>query len=181
MFSKGVKFRSFFHEKFRLVELPYGNGQFKMSILLPHTDYITDDVLAEMDAENFAQWSAQADTLSTELYMPKFKSEFKMELKPSLIEMGMEKPFSAEADFSNFFQEDIGSDLSITKVIHQTFIEVNESGTEAAAATAVEIGRTSAGPKVPPVVRIDRSFIYLIHEMHSGAILFAGKITNPVE
>jgi serpin B len=117
--------------------------------------------------------------MSTGFYMPRFKSEFKMELKPSLVEMGMEKPFGPEADFSNFFQEDIGSALFISKVIHQSFIEVNESGTEAAAATAVEISYTSAGPKVPPVVRIDRSFIYLIHEKQSGAILFAGKMLNP--
>jgi len=181
MFSEGVKLRSFFHEKFRLVELPYGNGQYQMSILLPHTDYSTDDVLAEMDADSFAQWTTHADTVITELYMPKFKSEFKMELKPSLIEMGMEKPFGPEADFSNFFQEDIGSDLFISKVIHQSFIEVNESGTEAAAATAVEISYTSATPPVPPVVRIDRSFVYLIHEKHSGAILFAGRMLNPQE
>ncbi|MFP4339549.1 MAG: serpin family protein [Cyclobacteriaceae bacterium] len=181
MFSAGIKFRSYHHNKFRLVELPYGNGQFKMSILLPHPGFTTDDVLAELDAESFSQWSSQADTMNTEFYMPRFKSEFKTELKPSLMALGMERPFGPGADFSHFFQEDIGSALQISKVIHQSFIEVNESGTEAAAATAVEIGRTSAGPKDPPVVRIDRSFIYLIHEKQSGAILFAGKMLNPQE
>lgn len=181
MFSKGVKYKAYYHDTFRLLDLPYGNGQYRMTILLPHSGFTTDEVMDELSAASFAEWIANADTTSTELYMPKFKSEFKMELKPSLIEMGMEKPFGPEADFSNFFQEDIGSDLFISKVIHQSFIEVNESGTEAAAATAVEISYTSATPPVPPVVRIDRSFVYLIHEKHSGAILFAGKMLNPKE
>ena len=182
MFSKGIKLRSFFHEKFRLVEIPYGNGQFMMSILLPHEGYTTEDVLTMMDAETFAQWSEQADTLSTELYMPRFKTEFKMELKPGLKAMGMETPFGSTADFSGFFQDDIGEALEISEVIHQSFIEVNESGTEAAAATSVGIALTSVGgPQRPLFIRIDRSFIYLIHEKQSGAILFAGKMTNPQE
>jgi len=182
MFSKGVKLRSFFHEKFRLVEIPYGNGQFMMSILLPHEGYTTDDVLTMMDAEAFAKWSEQADTLSTELYMPRFKTEFKMELKPGLMAMGMETPFGSNADFSGFFQDDIGEALEISEVIHQSFIEVNESGTEAAAATSVGIALTSiGGPQRPLFIRIDRSFVYLIHEKQSGAILFAGKMLNPKE
>jgi serpin B len=140
--------------------------------------------MAELSAASFAEWIANADTTSAELYMPKFKSEFKMELKPSLIEMGMERPFGhgQEADFSGFFQEAVGYRIQISRVIHQSFIEVNEQGTEAAAATVVEmVLYSSAGSRQPAVIKVDRSFVYLIREQHSGAILFAGKMLNPKE
>jgi len=114
--------------------------------------------------------------------MPKFKTEFKMELKPVLMGMGMEAPFSDAANFSGFFRDNVGEASKISEVIHQSFIEVSESGTEAAAATSVGIVLTSAGgSQRPPIIRIDHSFVYLIHEEQSGAILFAGKIANPIE
>lgn len=184
MFSKGVKYKAYYHDNFRLLDLPYGNGQYRMTILLPHSGFTTDDIMAELSAASFAEWIANADTTSTELYMPKFKSEFKMELKPSLIEMGMERPFGhgQEADFSGFFQEAVGNRIKISRVIHQSFIEVNEQGTEAAAATVVEmVLYSSAGSRQPAVIKVDRSFVYLIREQHSGAILFAGKMLNPKE
>jgi serpin B len=99
---------------------------------------------------------------------------FKRELKDILKDMGMGISFTDNADFSNI--SDIG--LYINFVLHQALIETNEEGTEAAAATIVGIGVTSAGPDF--VLTIDHPFIYLIRETTTNSILFMGKVTDPV-
>ncbi len=178
MFSKGVKLRTHYEEQFRMLEIPYGNGQFNMTILLPNPRYTTDDVLEMLNADDFSRWLSEADTFSTALYLPKFKSAFKMELKAPLSELGMGRAFSPGADFSNFFQA--SPNLQLDRVIHQAFIEVNETGSEAAAATVVAVANYSINsPQVPVSIHIDRPFLYFIREKHSGAILFAGKMLNP--
>ncbi len=175
MYSNEVKLRTYQNKTFQLVELPYGNGQFSMVILLPHIGKTTDEVMSLLAAEDIQSWINQADTLMPHLYLPKFTSEFKMDLVEPLISMGMSKAFSNAAEFSGFFNE-IKS-LAIGEVIHQAYIEVNEEGTEAAAATSVGIVLTSIGNT--PTIRIDRPFVYFIREKHTEAILFAGKMTNP--
>lgn len=175
MYSNEVKLRTYQNKTFRLVELPYGNGQFSMVILLPHIGKTTDEVMSLLAAEDLQSWINQADTLVPHLYLPKFTSEFKMDLVKPLIGMGMSKAFSDAAEFSGFFKE-IKS-LAIGEVIHQAFIEVNEEGTEAAAATSVGIVLTSIGNT--PTIRIDRPFVYFIREKHTKAILFAGKMLDP--
>ena len=89
--------------------------------------------------------------------------------------MGMGIAFSENADFSNI--SDL--DLLISKVLHQAFIETNEEGTEAAAATVVVVGTTSAGPTDPLVFTMDHPFIYIIREKTTNAILFMGKVADP--
>ena len=90
--------------------------------------------------------------------------------------MGMGIAFSENADFSNI--SDL--DLLISKVLHQAFIETNEEGTEAAAATVVVVGTTSAGPNDPLVFTMDHPFIYIIREKTTNAILFMGKVADPL-
>jgi len=106
--------------------------------------------------------------------MPRFKYEYKRSLKDDLIDMGMGVAFTAAADFSNISN----SGLLISRVEHQTFIETNEEGTEAAAATVVVmIDRISGGG--PLVITLDRPFLYFIHENSTGAILFMGRVSDP--
>ena len=95
---------------------------------------------------------------------------WKKDLKETLEEMGMKTE-----GFPGLFEEQL--DLEITRVIHQTFLDVNEEGTEAAAATAVGIGETSAGP--PTKITVDKPFIFLLREKHSGSILFIGQLIDP--
>lgn len=178
MFSKGVKLRTYQHEAFQLIELPYGNGQFSMVILLPRLGKTTEEVMSLLSAEDLQSWVGQADTLMPHLFLPKFTSKFKMELNDPLMDIGMENPFSDAAEFTGFFKE--SKPLKIGEVIHQAVIEVNEEGTEAAAATSVGIEVTSIGNN-PPTIRIDRPFVYFIREKHTEAILFAGKMMNPSE
>ena len=93
--------------------------------------------------------------------------------------MGMPDAFSLPpADFSGI---DGKKDLVISAVLHKAFVDVNETGTEAAAATAVIVGRTSVMPDPPPVFRADHPFVFLIRDTRTGSILFMGRLTNPKE
>jgi serpin B len=114
---------------------------------------------------------------TVELYMPRFKYEYKRNLNEDLANLGMGIAFDPyNADFSNI-SDDIG--LYITDVLHQTFIETNEEGTEAAAATVVIIGSAvSIGPTMP-VININRPFLYFIRETTTGTIVFMGQVTDP--
>jgi serpin B len=109
-----------------------------------------------------------------QLSIPKFKYEYKKGLKEILTAMGMGIAFTDNADLSNI------SDISllINDVKHQTFIETNEEGTEAAAATVVGVGTTSIGPP-PFVFNANHSFIYIIRETTTNSILFMGKVADP--
>jgi serpin B len=110
--------------------------------------------------------------------LPKFTLEYGIRLNDVLKALGMAEAFDpCRADLSNMFPGGPGS-FWIDDVRHKTFIDVNEEGTEAAAATSVGIGGvTSAGP---PRILVDRPFLFAIRERFSGTILFLGKIMNPV-
>jgi serpin B len=105
--------------------------------------------------------------------MPVFKYKYKRTLNDDLIKLGMGIAFSDVADFSNISDQA----LQISRVLHETFIEVNEEGTEAAAATVVEIRFTSM--PVTNIVTLDRPFLYFIRETSTGTILFMGKVADP--
>jgi len=92
------------------------------------------------------------------------------------MKMGMQLPFSAGAAFSGISD----TSLQITAVIHQAFVNVNEKGTEAAAATAVILGE-AAEPSEPVVFQADHPFVFLLRDNHTGSILFLGRLTNPSE
>lgn len=180
MFAPGAKVSYLYDEAFTLVDLPYGNGQFSMTILMEKgSGHPINEVIQKLTPEDFASYVNRADTTTAEIYLPKFKMEFKKLLNEILIDMGMGLAFGNGAtDFSGLFEEDLP--LAISRVLHQSFIEVNEKGSEAAAATIVEIAELSAGPDPgPKAFHINRPFAFFIREKHSNAILFAGKMLNP--
>ena len=107
--------------------------------------------------------------------LPKFKTTWRTELRGVLMSMGMVDAFGRKADFSGMTGT---RDLFISKVIHQAFVSVDEEGTEAAAATAVVMKGTAAGPRYP-VFRADRPFVFLIRDRKTGSILFLGRVANP--
>ncbi|MCK5562146.1 MAG: serpin family protein, partial [Thermoplasmata archaeon] len=115
-----------------------------------------------------------------DLYLPKFKFELKYNLNENLISMGMPLAFSDDADFTGIKSN--SGQLKISKVIHQSFVEVNEEGTEAAAATAVimeDRGGGSSSTPEPIEFKADHPFIFFIEHKESGQILFMGKVENP--
>jgi serine protease inhibitor len=156
-------------------ELPYGDGDFSMVILMPQSDKTIDDLLGEFTSSNWNQWIAQFE-LKTEmdLFIPKFKFEYKSHLKQELASLGMGIAFSDQADFSGISTDE---NLFISDVLHKTFIEVNEEGTEAAAVTSVTVGTTSVGPINEFVA--DRPFLFVIKENSTNAIVFMGRMNKP--
>jgi serpin B len=179
MYSDGVKANAYFHQDYQFVELPYGNGQFVFSIIMPSNPEEIDNFTNGLNVDKFKSLIDNADTGTFKVYLPKFKIEYKITLNDVLASMGMAQSFSDDADFSELFVENLS--LFISRVLHQSFLEVDEEGTEAAAATVVEMELTSIGPgSKPSFIYIDKPFVFAIRERHSNTILFAGKLLNPM-
>jgi serpin B len=162
-------------DDFTAVELPYGDSTFSMMVLLPKGAYTVDKLVEKMDVETWDSWFEYSSVQNIRIKLPKFKYEFKDLLNDPLINLGLGVAFGDGADFSRITP---GAALYISRVIHQTFIDVQEEGTEAAAATIVEIRETSM--PVTPVFNANRPFFYLIKENSTSAIMFMGKVGKPV-
>jgi serpin B len=108
------------------------------------------------------------------LELPRFKFKARSDLSQTLADMGMASAFGPGADFSGMTGN---RELFIGKVVHEAFVEVNEEGTEAAAATGVVMTRAS----IPHVVRADRPFLFLIRSERTGSWLCLGRVANPAE
>lgn len=158
----------------QIIQLPYKGDDLSMIILLPKEDSL-NSLETSISADNLNLWRSNLKETEIDLYMPKFKLETKYSMSDTLKEMGMPIAFSeTEADFSGMNGK---KELFITSVIHQGFIEVNEEGTEAAAATGVVIGMTS----VQPIFYADHPFIFLIQDNETGNILFLGRVVDPTQ
>ncbi len=164
----------------RLLEIPYAGNTMSMVILLPDAA----DGLAALEqkctADHLSNWFQQlqqTEPNSTRLFLPKFKLETSYDLIPACKALGMNKPFDfASADFSGILGKP--GDLCISQIKHKAIIEVDESGTEAAAVTA--IGVLAAGIEPQPVVfRADHPFLFLIREHATNSILFMGRMSDP--
>lgn len=162
-------------EDFTAVELPYGDSAFSMVVLLPEPGVSIADLVEALDAESWDSWFASSHSLNVQIQLPKFKYGFKSLLNDPLIDLGLGIAFTEGADFSNITP---GGGIFISRVIHQTFIDVNEEGTEAAAATIVEMLESSI-PAGPIEFRADKPFLYAIRENSTGTLLFMGKVGKP--
>jgi len=160
---------------YEAVELPYDGGELSMVIVAP--DEGTLATFEEGFAPAFLDGLAASEQYGlVTLTMPRWELDGEtVSLKQVLAALGMEIAFSPAADFTGMHTE---GGLMIHDVLHQAFVKVNEAGTEAAAATAVIVGDTSAPPEGPTIV-LDRPFIYLIKDLPTGQILFVGRVTNP--
>lgn len=163
--------------KAKLVELPYGQGNYSMVVALPDEGASAAEIATGLDAGKWEEWMAALDygITEVELYMPKFKYDYKRKLNDDLVSLGMGPAFNpGVADFSRISDVEV----FISFVLHQTFIENKEEGTEAAAATVIGFTRTSLPPE-PEIVNLNRPFLYFIRETTTGAIVFMGLINNP--
>jgi len=161
------------------IELPYANNSGKalsMIVILPKGDDLKP-AEAVLNDNNLSAISGSAYSQRVKLYLPKFRMETEYRLPKALREMGMPTAFTTGADFSGM---DGTPNLSISDVIHKAFIDVNEEGTEAAAATAVIMMAGAAHPGgSPPEFRADHPFVFLIQDKETGTILFIGRVVNP--
>ena len=174
MMSQNADFPVYRGDNFTLAELPYGQGNFVMDIILPDDYDGINRILPLVTESSFNNWISQAHETDVDLYLPRFKYGFKKKLKDILSDMGMGIAFSGCADFTNIAD----ADLNIQDVIHQAFIETNEEGTEAAAATVVIIELTSINP-TPMVFNANHPFIYIIRETTTNSIIFMGIVNDP--
>ncbi|RZS96956.1 serpin family protein [Cecembia calidifontis] len=160
------------------LEIPYSTGQYQMAIIQANSGTLSS-ILPEITTENLALWSENSRESNVILKMPKFKMRYKEEnLNSKLENMGLVTPFSPNpANFTKIFEGSFPPML-ISRVIHEALIEVDEKGTEAAAATIIEISVTSM-PSGPSIIKLDKPFYFLIKEKNSGSILFMGKLGNP--
>ncbi len=178
MMEQQNDFDYFETDDFQAVDLPYGKGQFSMTIFLPKAGQSLDSLIAGLNWTTWIEWMGQFLKARGTLYFPKFIIEYKMLLNDCLSNLGMGIAFNPLlADFTKINRD---GNLYISRVLHKTYVQVDEEGTEAAAVTAVEISYTSIGGEpVGFVMRIDRPFLFVIREHHSQTMLFMGKVVNP--
>jgi serine protease inhibitor len=175
MMSHKCEHDYFANDLFQAVDLPYGDGNFRMAVILPNYAVDIDSVIKSMDNATWNSWQNQFEKTEINLFLPKFKLEYEISLVDVLSLLGMGVAFTPGiADFTNINPD---GNLYISKVKHKTFIDVNEEGTEAAAVTVVEITLSCVGDEIE--MRVNRPFIVVLHEQNTGTILFIGKIVQP--
>lgn len=155
-----------------MAELPYGNEAFSMVVMLPSENSSIDALIGQLTLENWNDWMEGLFPTTLVMKLPKFENKYKLNLIPALKVLGMQQAFCEAADFSKMSNV---SGLFINIVKQDTYIQVNEEGTEAAAVTVVGSLTTSPGPSTT-FFYVNRPFIYVIKEKSTGAILFIGKI-----
>ncbi len=176
MFTDKVVYRYYNDQRKTLIDIPYGNLQYSMTVLLPHQGDSIAGIIQSLSASELQENLAHSDTVSYHLQMPKFTIRYSTELKDPLSGLGMKEAFHEKASFPGFSPS---QPAWITNVLHNASIEVDEKGTEASAAAGAIIQSKSGGNA--PSVSLNRPFVFFIRENHSGAILFAGMLTNPVQ
>ncbi|PIP11582.1 MAG: proteinase inhibitor I4 serpin, partial [bacterium (Candidatus Stahlbacteria) CG23_combo_of_CG06-09_8_20_14_all_40_9] len=176
MMEQRSEYNYFSNPDFQAVDLPYGDGDFSMTVFLPHPQKNIDSLIAEFNEENWDNWINSFSKDSGDIYIPKFTLEYGIKLNDVLKALGMGIAFDPyQADFTKMYKP---GGIWIGEVKHKTFVEVNEEGTEAAAVTSVEIELGTGGPS-GFYMRVDRPFVFVIRENKSQAILFMGKIVEP--
>jgi serpin B len=166
----------------QILELPYGDRSLSLIAILPEKPGGLADLEGKLTFDNWRQWTGLLQPQEVIVYLPRFKTTSQFELGRLLQSMGMVSAFVPHAaDFSGMTGN---RDLYISAVLHKAFVDVNEEGTEAAAATAVVMVRASARPlrpTKPPVFRADHPFVFAIRDNRNGAILFLGRVADPTQ
>jgi serpin B len=163
-------------ESLQVLEMPYVGEELSMVVLLPKEPAGIGALEKNLTAANVSKWLDAINKREVIVALPKFKMTSKFGLNDVLQAMGMTDAFSDSADFTGMTRR---RELFISAVIHQAYVDVNEEGTEAAAATGVTMKALSVGPNQTPVFRADHPFLFLIRDKASGSILFLGRLTEP--
>jgi serine protease inhibitor len=154
------------------VRIPYGEGRWNMIVILPPPGVPVREFAAKVDRELWSGWLGRLEADRTvDVSLPRWSQEFKADLAGALERMGMGIAFGPGADFGAM---SAAGGLQISRVLHQTKLEVDEEGTIGAAATAVEMTRS-----MPPRFEADRPFLFAVRDSKSGLLLFVGLVENP--
>jgi len=165
---------------YSVIEMPYGRKNFSMVAIVP--DGTLADLYKDFDASDWREITNSLDSYDTwgevNVVMPKFKFSFEKQLNRPLREMGMKDAFTPfVANFTPITDQSIYIDF----VKQNSFIDVNEEGTEAAAVTTIGFEITSVGPSKPPTFVIDKPFVFAIRERTTNTLLFIGSVANPMK
>lgn len=161
-------------ETYTALELPYGSDKFAMTVLLPAENSSTDALLMNLTSTDWSQLQKDMALGKLDIGLPRFGLSYEINLKNILISMGMPTAFTDLADFTKMNAK---GGLTLRFVKQNTFLTVDETGTEAAAVTTGGVTTTSA----PLPLLVNRPFVFVIHEKTSGTVLFIGKIADPTK
>ena len=179
MMTQEEEFKYAEFKSLQIVELPYLGEDLSMLILLPKRIEGIDKLEESLSIENLNLWRSNLQEQKVIVFLPRFTTNFKLDLCETLKAMGMIDAFIfGQANFTGM--DGRPNWLFISRVIHQAYINVNEEGTEAAAATAVVMG-IGGFAGLPPVFRADHPFIFLIQENKTGSIFFIGRVIDPTK
>jgi serpin B len=175
MMSQKGEYRYYETEKFQAVSLPYGkDGKLSLYIFLPNQNTSLANFYKDLNPENWEKWMTLFRNREGLIRLPRFKMEYDLTLNNTLKVLGMEVAFGDKANFSG-----ISDDLLISEVKHKIFVEVNEEGTEATAATSVAIAVTAASAQEPFLMIVDRPFFCAIWDNQTETVLFMGSVVEP--
>jgi serpin B len=179
LMTQGGTFTYLKNDSFQAVSLPYGNGRLSMLVFLPASGSSLQAFEQSLNETNWQTWNSQFHNAEGALKLPRFSMDYELSLNQTLKALGMSTAFDSKA--ADFSAMGSGSErFYISEVKHKTFLEVNEEGTEAAAATSVGMGTTAIRPgdtKFNMVV--DRPFFIAIRDNTTGSVLFMGAIVQP--
>ena len=168
----------------QIISLPYkGDAAHSLSMIiaLPKSGTTLAAVESDLAATSVSDWAQKMSFSSVNVSLPRFKTSSQFELGNTLKQMGMPLAFTDQADFTRMAQSTT-EPLQISNVIHKAYVDVNEEGTEAAAATGVVMTARAAMVSAPPIeFKVDHPFVFFIRDNNSGAILFAGRIADPTK
>ena len=164
------------NDLFSAINLPYGNGAYALTVLLPHEGKSVDEMMKSLDAEKLAAVSRQMEECVVDLKMPRFTTELELPLNEIVSKLGAPSMFdSSKANFSKLAE----GNVFVSKMLQKAKIEVSEEGTKAAAVTAATVMLTSLQPEPRRVVfHADHPFVYMITDVRSGSIYFIGQFTG---
>jgi serine protease inhibitor len=162
--------------KYNAVQLPYGNGQFKMTLLIPTGQNTIDQALTDLSGTSWQELQGRMKESGVTVGLPRFTLDYSAQLEKTLNKMGISKVFSTAAELGKINKT---ANLFVDFVKQDAYLGIDEQGTEAAAVTTIGVGLTSAGPQEPPRYICDRPFGLIISEQTSNTILFMGRIKNP--
>ncbi len=179
MMRQKESFQYYEDDTVQILELPYAGGQLAMVVVLPQRNQTLSSVEKSLSMDRLNTWLTQLRQQKVSVYFPRFKFTWgTFELNQSLKALGMRTAFEPKADFSGMTGT---KNLYIGKVLHKAFVEVNEEGTEAAAATGVMMVKSAQpGSEKLYTFRADHPFIFFIRDKMTGSILFMGRVTEPV-
>ncbi len=176
MMHRNAKYMYVDNDMFAAVNIPYGNGAYRMTVLLPNQGKSIEEMLKSLDARAFGELDSKMENCIVDLKLPRFTTEVELPLNEVVSKLGAPSMFTGNADFSNF----ANGSLFVSKMFQKAKIEVSEEGTKAAAVTAAVMMLSAFHPEEPRrvVFHANRPFVYTITESSTGAILFMGQFTG---